>query len=183
MHLAGGGGGDSTRTRANDRPGEYSHYIRTVYATEVRMRISGYLYDVTTNDQTSRFIVSVRIGHWRYLTTDYIVHVHVAYTDVGRSLVKSLQLNFSTPLFLCVVAEGTAHCGSEKVRAHRYLKSLQAVLILPTPYIREPRHCLNKRGREFFRFRSELSLQFKFIYACVKGPGTYSTIDQPGGNK
>jgi hypothetical protein len=74
MHLD-GGGGDSTRTRANDRPGEYSHYIRTIYAKEVRMRISGYLYDVTTINQTSRFIVSVRIGHWRYFTQYYKMHL------------------------------------------------------------------------------------------------------------
>ncbi len=93
MHLD-GGGGDSTRTRANDRLGEYSHYIRTIYATEVRMRISGYLYDVATNDQTSRFIVSVRIGHWRYFTTHYIVRVQVVYTDVVSSLDKNLLLNF-----------------------------------------------------------------------------------------
>ncbi len=71
---------------------------------------------------------------------------------------------------------------AKNIRAHRYVKSLQAVLIPPTPYIREPRHCLNIGGREFFRFRSELSLQFKYIYLYVqKDPA--STIDRPGGNK
>ncbi len=96
------------------------------------------------------------------------MRVHVIYIDVGCLFDRNLKLNFSTPLFYVWWRKGQRTVEAKNIRAHRYLKSLQAVLILPTPYIREPRHCLNKRGREFFRFRSELSLQFKFIYGCVK---------------